>query len=317
MLRPFLSLALIGSNFADTIERLDPALDAIIPPNAEVETLCTGHDWAEGPVWDQEGQRLLFSDVPRNTIYQWKEGMEQAEVWMKPSGFTGIAKNRREPGSNGLAFDSAGRLVFCEHGDRRVSILTRQGGKRTLADSYQGKRFNSPNDLTIAKNGDIYFTDPPYGLPRKDQKAFQELPYCGVFRLTPEGKVTLLDQSLERPNGIALSPDETILYVNNSHGPRPVITAFPIKPDHTLDTGRVFFDMKGLDGPGSPDGLKVAPQGNVFTTGPDGLLIINPEGKLIGRIRCGRATANVAFGDDGRCLFLTSKDRLLRIQLKP
>lgn len=312
---PILPLLLLSLN-AETIERLDPALDAIIPPGTKVETLCTGHDWAEGPVWDEKQNQLLFSDVPRNTIYAWREGLSEAEVWMKPSGFTGIAKNRHEPGSNGLAFDSQGRLVFCEHGDRRVSVLTPNGGKQTLADTHEGKRFNSPNDLAIRKNGDVYFTDPPYGLPRENQGAFRELPFCGVFRVTAEREVTLLDKSLDRPNGIAFSPDEKTLYVANSHGPLPVIMAFAVKEDGALEPGRVFFDTKGLEGPGAPDGIKVDAEGNVFSTGPDGLLILSPEGKLLGRIRCGRATANVAFGSDGKVLFLTSKDRLLRVVLK-
>lgn len=309
-------LALLLPLNAETIERLDPAMDAIIPRNAEVETLCTGHDWAEGPVWDEKKDHLLFSDVPRNTIYAWREGLSEAEVWMKPSGFTGIAENRREPGSNGLAFDSHGRLVFCEHGDRRVSVLTLNGGKQTLADNYQGKRFNSPNDLAIRKNGDVYFTDPPYGLPRENQEDYRELPFCGVFRVTPKREVTLLDKSLDRPNGIAFSPDEKTLYVANSHGPLPVIMAFAVKEDGTLAPGRVFFDTTGLEGPGLPDGIKVDAEGNVFSTGPDGLLILSPEGKLLGRIRCGRATANVAFDSNGKVLFLTSKDRLLRVVLK-
>ncbi|BCX49304.1 gluconolactonase [Haloferula helveola] len=298
---------------AETIERLDPALDAIIPPDTEIETLCTGFQWAEGPVWLPEEKRLLFSDVPRNTIYTWKEGMTEAEVWMKPSGFTGPVSNRREPGSNGLALDAKGQLVLCEHGDRRVAVLTEDGGKMTIADQYEGKRFNSPNDLAIHSSGAIYFTDPPYGLP-KDAKP--ELDFCGVFRVTPDGEVTLLDRSLDRPNGIALSPDEKTLYVAQSHGPRPIITAYPMKDDGTVGPGEVFFDCKPLDGPGAPDGLKVGPDGTVFSTGPGGLLIISKEGKLLGRVLCGRATANVGFGNDGRWLFLTSKDRILRLRLK-
>lgn len=304
----------VVAHAAESIERLDPALDTILAPDTRIETLCTGFDWSEGPVWDPEAGHLLFSDVPQNTIYRWSEGMEEAEVWMKPSGFTGPVSNRRESGSNGLTFDAKGRLVLCEHGDRRVAVLTKDGGKMTVADRYDGKRFNSPNDLAIRRNADIYFTDPPYGLPKG---ADPEIPFCGVYRVTPDGAVTLLVRDLERPNGIAFSPDEKTLYVAVSHQPTVRIMAYPVKDDGTLGTGRTFLDATKLDGPGSCDGLKVGPDGTVFATGPGGLLIITPEGKLLGRVLCGRPTANVAFGQDGRDLYLTADDRLLRVKLAP
>jgi len=300
----------------ESIERLDPALDAILAPDVKIETLCSGFDWAEGPVWDEKGKRLLFSDVPRNTIYQWKEGDKEASVFMKPSGFTGVGNYGAEPGSNGLAMDAKGQLYFCEHGDRRVSYLTPGGGKRTLADNFNGKRFNSPNDLAIARNGDVYFTDPPYGLPgRENDKEFKELPFNGVFRTTPQGVVALVTRDLDRPNGVALSPDEKILYVAQSHGPAPVIMAYQLRADGSTEGGKVFFNCKDLKGPGAPDGIKVDAKGNVFSTGPGGCLIFNPEGKLLGRILCGRPTANVAFGESGTKLYLTSDDRILRVAL--
>jgi gluconolactonase len=300
----------------ESVERLDPALDAIIAPETTIETLCQGFQWSEGPVWDAKEQRLLFSDVPRNTIYEWREGMKEAQVFMKPSGYTGVAAYGREGGSNGLAFDAKGQLVLCEHGDRRLSYLTPEGGKRTLTDHYQGKRFNSPNDLAIAKNGTIYFTDPPYGLPSKDQEKFRELDFHGVYRVGSDGVAHLLTKELDRPNGVALSPDETILYVAQSHAPQPVIMAYPVKENGDLGAGKVFFDTKGLSGPGAPDGIKVNAQGIVFSTGPGGVLILDAKGKLLGRILCGRATANVAFGPGEKSLFITSKDRLLRIKLR-
>ena len=236
----------------ESIERLDPALDEILAPDAKIETLCKGFDWAEGPVWDEKERRLLFSDVPRNTIYQWKEGDTEATVYMKPSGFTGVGNYGSEPGSNGLAMDDKGRLHFCEHGDRRVSYLTPGGGKRTLADNYNGKRFNSPNDLAIARNGDVYFTDPPYGLPgREKDTEFRELPFHGVYRVTPQGVVSLVTRDLDRPNGVALSPDGKMLYVAQSHGPAPIIMAYPLKPDGSAGGGKIFFNCKGSEGPGS------------------------------------------------------------------
>ena len=299
---------------AESIERLDPALDAILAPGTPVETLCRGFDWAEGPVWDEKEKRLLFSDVPRNTIYQWKEGDAEASVYMTPSGFTGVAKYGREPGSNGLAIDAKGVLYFCEHGDRRVSYLTPGGGKRTLVDQFEGKRLNSPNDLAIAANGDVYFTDPPYGLAGEE---FRELDFHGVYRVTPQGAVSLITRDLDRPNGVALTPDGKTLYVAQSHGPAPIIMAYPLKPDGSAGAGKLFFDCKGLNGPGAPDGIKVDAKGNVFSTGPGGCLILDPAGKLLGRILCGRPTANVAFGNGGSRLYLTSDDRVLRVALLP
>ncbi len=307
-----------------SVERRAEALDGLIAPGAVVETLATGFQWAEGPVWDAAGGRLLFSDVPRNTVYQWPAGdpaapeAPGASVFMRPAGFTGVADGGREPGSNGLAFDAAGRLLCCEHGDRRVSLLTAGGGKLTLADQFEGKRLNSPNDLAVHSSGAVYFTDPTYGLPQGDRDPRRELPFCGVFRVTPQRAVTLLVRDLERPNGIAFSPDEKTLYVAQSHPPMPVIMAYPVKPDGTLGTGRVFFDAKPLagEGPGLPDGLKVARSGHLFATGPGGVLVIDPRGKLLGRVVTGRATANVALGGaDGRQLFITAGDRLLRVPL--
>lgn len=308
-----------------SVERLDPALDKLIPAGAEIEVLAKGFDWAEGPVWVETGAKrgyLLFSDIPPNSIYKWTPG-ESVSLFMRPSGYTGTKTRGGEPGSNGLTLDAKGRLVACEHGDRRVSRLVSldepNGAKVTLAGEYNGKRFNSPNDLVYHKNGDLYFTDPPYGLPKNVNDPGKELPFQGVYRLSKDGTVTLLTDKMERPNGIAFSPDYKTLYVANSHGPRMIWMAYGVKDDGTLDEGRVFFDAtelrKKTGRRGAPDGLKVDQDGNLFATGPGGVLVFSPEGKHLGTILTGQATANCAFGDDGKTLYMTADMLLLKIRL--
>jgi gluconolactonase len=254
----------------------------------------------------------LFSDVPNNVVHAWHP-QTGLRVYLKPSGFTGIDTYGREPGSNGLTIDTSGALILAEHGDRRVARLPARSGKLTVADRWEGKRFNSPNDVVVHSTGAIYFTDPFYGLPQGEKDPAREIDFAGVFRVAPDGTVTLATRELERPNGLAFSPDEKILYVANSHGPRPVILAFPLNPDGSLGPSRVFFDAKPLTEKGSLDGLKVDSMGILWATGPGGLLVITPEGKLLGRVLTGRPTANVAFGGtDGKSVFLTASDRILR-----
>jgi gluconolactonase len=239
-------------------------------------------------------------------------------VFMKPSGYTGVEDYGREPGSNGLALDGEGRLVLCEHGDRRVSLLTKGGGKLTLADRWEGKRLNSPNDLAIHSSGDIYFTDPIYGLPQRENDPLREIDFCGVYRRHRDGRVTLQSKALSRPNGIAFSPDEKTLYVANSDGNDPVWRAFPVQADGDLGEPRVFFDSSKDNriSAGGGDGMKVDARGNVFATGPGGVLVLSPQGKLLGRIATGERIANVAWGNDGSVLYLTSDMYLCRIQTK-
>ncbi len=293
-----------------SIERLDPALDLLIPKDVEVSVLSEGFKWAEGPVWNEKSGEVLFSDVPNNVIHAF-DG-KATRVFMKPSGYTGVANYGKEPGSNGLTFDAEGRLIAAEHGDRRVSLLTTGGGKMTVADRFEGKRFNSPNDVVVHSSGAIYFTDPIYGLSGGEKDPAREIDFCGVYRVGKDGKVTLVTKDLERPNGLAFSPDEKTLYVANSHGPRPVILAVSIGPDGGGGRTETFFDTKGLEGKGSPDGLKVDAEGNLWATGPGGLLVISPEGKLLGRVLTGKATANVGFGGkDGKTVFLTAHDSLV------
>lgn len=299
------------------IERLDPRLDELLARDAKLEKLAQGFDWCEGPVWMKRGQYLLFSDVPQNVVYRWIEG-EGITEFLKPSGYTGSIPRGGEPGSNGLTVDSERRLVLCEHGDRRVARLEEDKTKTTLADRYQGKRFNSPNDLVYHSNGDLYFTDPPYGLEGKNDDPKKELPFNGVYRLKKNGQVTLLTDELTFPNGIAFSPDEKILYVAVSDPARAIWMAYDVKSDGTIENGRVFFDstrrvkkkMKGL-----PDGMKVDAKGNLWATGPGGVLIFSPDGKHLGTINTGEATANCNWGPDG-ILYITADMYLCRIKTK-
>ncbi len=296
------------------IVREDPGLDQLIPKDAKIEVLASGFTWAEGPVWVKDGGYLLFSDVPNNVVMKWKAG-EGLSTFMKPAGYTGVAIYGDEPGSNGLTIDKQGNLIFCEHGDRRISRMAKNGGKQTLADNYMGKRFNSPNDAVMKSNGDIYFTDPPYGLPKKQDDPTREMDYCGVFRWSTDGKVTLLTKELNRPNGIAFSPDEKTLYVAQSDAVA-IWKAFPVNADGTLGKSRIFYDVSSLMGklPGAPDGMKVDKQGNIFATGPGGVYIFSPAGKLLGRIDTGVNTANVGWGDDGSTLYITADMYLCRIK---
>lgn len=297
------------------ILRTDPALDKLIPPGAKLEVISSGFEWAEGPVWLPAEKAVLFSDIPRNSVMKWQEGIG-VSLWMKPSGFTGVGPYSDEPGSNGLTLSPDGHVVFCEHGDRRVSILTKDGGKRTLVDNYQGKRLNSPNDVVFHSNGDMYFTDPPYGLPKKADDPSRELDFCGVYKLGKDGKLVLLTKELSRPNGLAFSPDEKTLYVANSDPDRAIWMSYPVKADGTLGAGKVFADVtsmtKGMKG--LPDGMKVDRAGNVFGTGPGGIHIFSPQGKPLGRIETGEATANCTWGDDGSTLFITADMYLCRLK---
>lgn len=297
------------------IVRLDPRFDKLVPRDSVVEKIADGIEWAEGPVWNRAGGFLLFSDAPNNTIFKWKRG-EGVSVFLKPSGYTGAAPFQgREPGSNGLAFDKEGRLVFCAHGDRRIARVEKDGSKTTLADKYMGKRINSPNDLVFKSNGDLYFTDPPFGLPRAFDDPQKEVPFQGVYRLSRDGKLTLLTKDLGAPNGIAFSPDERTLYVSDSLSMKWWV--FDVKNDGTIANGRVLFDGTELKKgrPGAPDGLKVDIHGNVFSAAPGGLIVIAPDGTLLGRFDLGVPTGNCAWGEDGSTLFIASNHAVYRVRL--
>lgn len=301
-----------------SIERLDPAFDKLVSEDARIEVLAQGFTWTEGPVWvPQDGGYLLFSDIPRNSVFKWKED-GGVSLFLCPSGYTGNTFYGREPGCNGLVLDPQGRLVSCEHGDRRVSVLTKNGGKRTLVDSYQGKRLNSPNDAVYKSNGDLYFTDPPYGLPNRYEDPRRELDFCGVYRLSKDGHLTLLTDELTRPNGIGFAPDEKTLYVAQSDPEAAIWKAFPVKEDGTLGKSRILYDATHWVGqrPGLPDGMAVDKQGHIWATGPGGVLVFTPEGKLLGRLNTGQRTANCTFGEDGKTLFVTADAYLCRVRTR-
>lgn len=298
------------SPFSGSIDRLDPALDKLIAPGAKVEPLASGFNWSEGPVWYNGS--LVFSDVPENTVYMWKEGQKEASVFLKPSGSTKPGSSGQ--GSNGLAVDAGGNLVLCQHGDRRLARLERGGKFTTVVGRHGDHLFNSPNDLAIAKNGDVFFTDPPYGL--KDKSA-REILENGVYHFSKAGKLTMIVKDLTFPNGIALSPDEKTLYVAVSDPAATRVMAYDLQADGSATGGRVFFDaqpLKSKERKGGCDGLKIDEQGNVWTTGPGGVLVISKQGKHLGTILTGQATANCAWGDDGRTLYITADMHLVRVK---
>jgi len=298
-----------------TIERNDPALDTLIARSAVLEKLAEGFSWSEGPVWDKKGKCLYFSDVKENIVFKWQEGIG-TRGFLRPSGYTGSTPRGGEPGSNGLTIDSQGRLVLCQHGDRRVARLEKNGKQTVLAEFYNWRRFNSPNDLVYKSNGDLYFTDPPYGLIGNNGDPMKELPFNGVFRLSKKGEITLLTGAMTFPNGLAFSPDEKKLYVAQSDPKQAVIMVYDVLTDGTLGKGTVFFDATSLvpDHKGLPDGMKVDKHGNLFATGPGGVLILSPEGNHLGTINTGEPTANCAWAEDGSTLYITANMYLARIR---
>jgi gluconolactonase len=301
-----------------SVESFDPSFASLVATDAVVENLGSGFRWSEGPVWDPAQGALLFSDVPENRVYRWKDGAG-ITVAVEPSGFTGTAYNGRERGSNGLTLDRQGRLTLCQHGDRRVARLAADGKHfETVVDKFDGKRFSSPNDLCFDQAGNLFFTDPPYGLPA-DTK--QETAFNGVYRLGADGRLTVISDKLSRPNGIGLSPDEKTLYVGSTDDKEPFITAYALNADGTVAYSKIFFDSteytQKTGRRGGLDGLKVDAQGNVWTSGPAGILVLSPEGKLLGSIVTNRPTANLAFGDaDHQTLYITSNESLLRVRTK-
>ena len=305
----------LGYETTGLIERNDPAMEDLVPEGAAIEILATGFEWSEGPVW--VGDYLLFSDVPENTVYRWSEE-DSISVYLKPSGYLAERLDKREPGSNGLALDQNGKLVLCQHGERQVAVMKSDLGNplsvfEPLVTGYEEKRFNSPNDLVFDKSGGLYFTDPPYGLDPEDEK---ELDFQGVYYLK-EGNLQLVVDTLTRPNGIALSPDEKTLYVAVSDAEKAWYCAFDLDENGLALSGRVLLDVSSKIGsaPGYPDGMKVDQKGNLWATGPGGVLVISPEGKHLGTINTGVATANCGFGPNESVLYMTADMHLMRVKL--
>ncbi|MBK1440943.1 SMP-30/gluconolactonase/LRE family protein [Parapedobacter sp. ISTM3] len=311
-------------NTTGSIERLDSALDAIIDTDAKAEIIAEGFDWSEGPLWVESEQMLLFSDVPTNTVYKWTEE-NGTEVYLRPSGYTGSKPNlSKEPGSNGLLLDNEGSLVLCQHGDRRMARMNARLDQpeatfTTLADTYNGKRFNSPNDAVYNHAGDLFFTDPPYGLPaQNDDDPAKEIPFNGVYKVKPNGEVILLADSITRPNGIAFFPDQKKLLVACSD-PNAANWYVLDAEDNTLESPTLFYsatdERDGLKG--LPDGLKINKNGTVFASGPGGIWIFNSAGKVLGKIKLDEAASNVALSADEKTVYVTNDMYVLRIKLKP
>jgi gluconolactonase len=302
------------------VERIDPRFDAVAAPDAVVEELGAGYEWAEGPLWIDDGGYLLFSDVPGNVIRTWAPG-RGVEEFLRPSGFTGAdASHLREGGANGLALERPGAVLLCDTGNRalaRLDLATRQ--KTFICERFEGRRFNSPNDLALSRSGAIYFTDPPFGLAGMAASPLRELGFSGVFRRAPDGSLRVIDDSLSFPNGVALSRDERTLFVTNCDPAAAIIRAYALDADGHATASATFFDATPMirdDAPGWPDGLKLDAEGRLYVCGPGGVLVLSPQGELLGRIHAGRAIANCAFGEDGHTLFLTAHDRLARIRLR-
>ena len=302
-----------------SIERLDPKMNSLIAPNAVIEVLSNGFIWTEGPLYIEDGDYWLFSDIPQNSIFKWNE-KEGVRLYLKPSGYTGTVPRGGEPGSNALILDTKGQLVMCQHGDRRMARMSAPLKEpsavfESIAGQYSSKKFNSPNDAVYDSKGNLFFTDPPYGLVGNSDDPAKELPFQGVFRCSPQGDIKLITDKLARPNGIAFSPDEKIMYVSNSEFPASW-HAFSLDEMGNVLNERIFFVPGDNEGKGAPDGLKVDPQGNVWATGPGGLWIFSPEAKVLGRILTGEATSNCAFNKDYSVLFLTCDDYIMRVKLK-
>ena len=301
---------------------LDTSALSIIDSTTTIEVLTDGYKWTEGPLYIKDSNYLLFSDIPNNRIFKWKEG-SGATLYLKPSGHTGTELKYREPGSNGLLLNAKGELVLCQHGDRRMAKmdapLSSPAAKFiTLCRDYKGKRLNSPNDAVYAANGDLYFTDPPYGLDNRLQDSAKQLDYQGVYRLTPTGQVDLLIKDLKYPNGIAFSPDGKTMYISNSDSTNMFWMKYALDDKGLVKRGSILYEPKEYNNTdeGNPDGMKVNKQGYIFAAGPQGVWIFSPAGKPLARIITHQKTSNCAFTPDEKTLFITGSTNVIRVKLK-
>lgn len=303
-----------------SIERLDPKMDELIPKDAVIEILASGFEWSEGPVWLPDQNALLFSDIPVNTVFRWSEADGITE-YLKPSGYNGTEEGKGEPGSNGLLLDMNGKLILCQHGDRQIARMSAPLDEpkevyETVVKDYNGLRFNSPNDITMNSKGVFYFTDPPYGL---DDWNIKELDFQGVYKYDIDGELTLQVDSLTRPNGIGLSPDEKTLYVAVSDPDRAGYYAYQLDDNGNVSSGRLILDARPFftdEKRGNPDGMAVSKSGYLFATGPGGVLILSSEGQHLGTILTGVNTANCTFNKDESQLYITADMHLMRVKLK-
>lgn len=306
-----------------SVDRLSPALDQIIAPGTRPEILAEGFEWSEGPLWLPDQQMVIFSDIPHNSIYQWSE-KDGLKLYLKPSGYTDTITRGGETGSNGLILDSENRLVLCQHGDRRMAYMEAalhqpEANYKTIVNSWNGKRFNSPNDAVYSSRGDLYFTDPAYGMEFRYEDPNRDMDFTGVFKYSKEGNIELLTPKMSAPNGIGLSPDEKLLYVANSGGgEKSIWMVYEFAEDGSLSEGKVFHDASIASDTlkGAPDGLAVREDGIIFATGPGGVWIFTPEGENLGIVKTGQATSNCTLDSDNKYLYMTADMYLMRIKLK-
>jgi gluconolactonase len=304
-----------------SIERTDAALDEIISTNAPIEIIGEGYEWSEGPVWIEKEKMLLFTDVPKNIIHKWTEE-KGVEPYLTPSGFTGDSTRSREPGANGLLLHNDS-LILCQHGNRQIAKMNAplnspKSDFTALATNYNGKRFSSPNDAAFRSNGDLFFTDPPYGLQNLDDDVEKEIPFNGVYKISKNGYVTLLVDSITKPNGIAFMPGEKKFLVACSDPAKAIWYEFELDESDSVTNARIFYDATSSTGTekGLPDGLKIDSQGNVFATGPGGVWIFNKDGKVLGKIKLPEASANCALSPDEKTLYITCDMYLLRVKMR-
>jgi len=309
---------------AGNIEKTDALLDAVISSSAKAEIIAEGFEWSEGPIWIEKQKMLLFSDVPTNTIYKWTEEKGK-EIYLTPSGYTDTVKRGGEMGSNGLTTDNEGNLVLCQHGNRQMGRMDAPLDKpaavfTSIAATYNGKKFSSPNDAVYNSNGELFFTDPPYGLETHgDDDPKKEISFNGVYKVKKDGKVVLLLDSITRPNGLAFFPGEKKLIIANSDPAKPYWYLYDVGENDSLQNGRIFFDASAAMGKGVhglPDGLKIDTKGNVFATGPGGVWIFNSEAKLLGKIKLDGPASNCALSPNEKTLYITNDMKLLRVKLR-